>query len=450
MSRTIWERLGDPFSEATAVRRRLQASRNTSNRQAAKTVQSTADDQEPRRRHSRRTMRILRRLCPAVLVQVILFRVTHGLAVSSRTSSSGGGTGFGASKTAWKVHTTDDSRETQRLIQVLSSFPGAEVSNVEIGFSPSENGSRRGLFAAKHVNKGKVICKVPSDCALAMSAPTAAGDDAVPATLNPAEVGANFWNMYYNNPGAREQWSWYLDTLPDVASFALDSTPDCWARDEIALLEFPRAVRQALQRKEQVEQVSAELGIDLQSLQYATWLASSRGFSIALSADGTTANKEEEVPRDERGQVLLPVAKEDRPTVRVMVPLLDTANCNPANANCRWTILDPEKDDAWFALEATRPIAPGKEITLAYGSGGAPHSSVGLLNNYGFVPRVENPIDRLMLKKGGDDVFATVNEWSTSLEEDVRMMGMLGPDDRALQKALALRVRLKEAYGAGV
>ena len=390
-------------------------------------------------------MRTLRRLCPVVLVQATLFRVTHGMAVISRTSSSGGGTGFGASKTAWKVHTTDDSRETQRLIQVLSSFPGAGVANVEIGLSPSDNG-RRGLFAVKHVSKGKVICKVPSDCALAMSAPSAG--DAAPATLNPAQVGANFWRMYYNNGEAREQWSWYLDTLPDFASFALDSTPDCWSSDEISLLEFPRAVRQALERKEQIEQVSAETGIDLQSLQYATWLVSSRGFSIALSADGTTANTEEQVPRDERGQVLLPVGKEDRAAIRVMVPLLDMVNCNSANANCRWTIIDPEKDDAWFALEATRPIAPGKEITLAYGSGGAPHSSVELLNNYGFVPRLENPIDRLTLKKGGDDVLATVNDWSTSREEDARMMGMLGPDDRALQKALALRIRLKEAYEA--
>jgi SET domain len=388
-------------------------------------------------------MKTLRRLSPAVILGC-----THGLSVSSKaSSSSGGGTGFGASKTAWKVHTTDDSRETHRLMQVLSSFPGAEVSNVEIGFSPAEIG-RRGLFAVKHVGKGKVICKVPSDFALAMSAPSSPGDDTVPPTLTPAQAGANFWSMYYNNPQAREQWSWYLDTLPDFASFARDSTPDCWAHDEIALLEFPRAVRQALERKERIEQVSAEMGIDLPSLQYATWLVSSRGFSIAMSADGTTANTEEEVPRDERGQVLLPVGKDDRPSIRVMVPLLDMANCNSANANCRWTIIDPEKDDAWFALEATRPIAPGKEITLAYGSGGAPHSSVELLNNYGFVPKNENLIDRLMLKKGGDDVLATAADWTTSCEEDVRMMAMLGPDDRAMQKALALRIRLKEAYEA--
>jgi SET domain len=394
-------------------------------------------------------MKTLRRLYAAVIVQVTLLGGTHGLSVTSRTSSSsGGGTGFGASKTAWKVHTTDDSRETQRLMQVLSSFPGGEVSNVEIGFSPAENG-RRGLFAVKHVSKGKVICKVPSDFALAMSAPPSPGDDtAVPPTLNPAQAGANFWSMYYNNPLSREQWSWYLDTLPDFASFAQDSTPDCWAHDEIALLQFPRAVRQALERKEQIEQMSAEMGIDLPSLQYATWLVSSRGFSIPMSADGTTANTEEEVARDERGQVLLPVAKDDRPSIRVMVPLLDMVNCNSANANCRWTIIDPEKDDAWFSLEATRPIAPGKEITLAYGSGGAPHSSVELLNNYGFVPKNENPIDRLMLKRGGDDVLSTAKDWTTSCEEDVRMMEMLDPDDRAMQKALALRIRLKQAYEA--
>jgi hypothetical protein len=352
----------------------------------------------------------------------------------------GGGGGFGASKTAWRVHfAPDGSAETQNLMRVLSTLPGAETSNVEIGFEGSDDG-RRGLYAVKHVNKGKVICKVPSDCALALSDPDQA------TTLNAAELGANFWNMYYINPQAREEWSWYLDSLPDFASFSAHSTPDCWSAEEIELLEFPRAVRRALDRKQRVEQVAAERGIDLPALQFATWLVSSRSFSIALSSDGSTSNTEEEVMRDERGQVLLPASQQSRASVHVLVPLFDMINCNPVNANCRWTIIDPEKDDAWFALEATRPISPGKELTLAYGSGGAPHSSVELLNNYGFVPKHENPIDRLMLKKGGDDVIPTAGQWSTSVEEDQRMMDMLGPNDHAMRNALALRIRLKRAY----
>jgi hypothetical protein len=330
-------------------------------------------------------------------------------------------------------------------MSVLSSVPGAEASNVEIGFSPDASdpgGSpRRGLFAVKHVGKGKVICKVPSDLALALSDPNQAA-----AELSLAALGANFWNMYYNNPQAREQWSWYLESLPGFAAFSTQSTPDCWSAEEIELLELPRAVRGALERKRQIEQASAEQGIDAQALQFAAWLVSSRSFSVALSPDGSTANTEGEVMRDERGQVLLPVSQQARASVRVMVPLLDMANCNPSEANCRWTILDPEKDDAFFALEATRPIPPGKEITLAYGSGGAPCSSVELLGNYGFVPMQENPIDRLMMKKGGDGIIPP-DQWSTSVEEDQRMMDMLGPDDHAMRKALALRVRLKQAYG---
>jgi hypothetical protein len=265
-------------------------------------------------------------------------------------------------------------------MSVLSSFPGADSSNVEIGFSPDATDPggkpRRGLFAVKHVNKGKVICKVPSDLALALSDPNQAA-----MAMSPATLGANFWNMYYNNPQAREQWSWYLETLPDFAVFSTQSTPDCWSPEEIELLELPRAVRSALERKQQIEQVSAEQMIDAQALQFAAWLVSSRSFSVALSPDGSTANTEEEVMRDERGQVLLPVSHQARPSIQVMVPLLDMVNCNTLEANCRWTILDPEKDDAFFALEATRPISPGKEITLAYGSGGAPYSSVELLGN---------------------------------------------------------------------
>jgi len=51
--------------------------------------------------------------------------------------------------------------------------------------------------------------------------------------------------------------------------------------------------------------------------------------------------------------------------------------CNyHSQPNARWIIVDPEKDQAWFALEATRPIPAGKEITLGYLFGLASPSSV--------------------------------------------------------------------------
>lgn len=118
------------------------------------------------------------------------------------------------------------------------------------------------------------------------------------------------------------------------------------------------------------------------------------------------------------------------------------ANHHSDQPNAKLTLIDPEKDDAWFALEATRPIKAGKEIVIAYGSG--VESSVELFLNYGFVPH-SNRIDQFMLKKGGDDAITTLDGWTTTLEEDQRMLKM-ADDENTLKKILNFRIRLKESY----
>eukprot|EP00980_Cylindrotheca_fusiformis_P017202 scaffold5296_cov215-Cylindrotheca_fusiformis.AAC.5 len=122
--------------------------------------------------------------------------------------------------------------------------------------------------------------------------------------------------------------------------------------------------------------------------------------------------------------------------------LLDMANHNSDQPNAKLTLIDPEKDDAWFALEATRPIKAGKEIVIAYGSG--VESSVELFLNYGFVPH-NNRIDEFMLAKGGDDAIASLDGWTTTLEEDKLMLEMASGED-TLKKILDFRIRLKESY----
>lgn len=57
---------------------------------------------------------------------------------------------------------------------------------------------------------------------------------------------------------------------------------------------------------------------------------------------------------------------------------------------------------------------------------------------YGFVPAEKNPVDSYRLKKGGDDVLQ-LHEWSTTLEEDRKVLEMLSGGD-------VTRIRLKEAY----
>lgn len=344
----------------------------------------------------------------------------------------GGGGGFGAPKTAWKVHTTDETEATKRLLDFLQS-QNADMDNAEIGFGP---GGMRGLFANKKISKGKMICKIPSNCVLALSDPSKRGEDAPTV----AHGGSNLLKMYFHPQDAKELWAPYLDTLPKNPSDA--ATPDFFTDEEVQLLEFPRLVQSVKQRKQDIQQVAAEQGLSEDELQYATWLVSTRALNIQISQDGSV-NDEEEVMRDERGQVI--TSARDRKSIRVLVPFLDCAN-HKSQPNAKLTLIDPEKDDAWFALQATRNIGPGKEIAISYGSG--VDSSVELLQNYGFVD-VTNEIDSLMLEKGGDDAITSPDGWTTTLQEDKTMLDMLAEEDDengVLQKILTFRIKLKESY----
>jgi len=381
------------------------------------------------------------------------------MAVSKKKiRDSSAGAGFGASSTK-KMYQPDESESTQRLLHFLKSQKSS-IDSVQVGLDPA-NSNRRGLYAAKQIAKAeKIICKIPSDCALALSDPAKqlAGEDDTP-TL--AHAGANFLRMYVKNDQAKRLWSPYLDTLPDPTDkeFIENTTPDYFTDEEIDLLEFPRLKEKALQRKKDLQSVSQESNIPLDELQYATYLVSSRSFPIQLATEDEKdpdfggVNDETRVLRDDRGQVITKVVDEaDKKYVRVMVPLLDMANHkSTGEANAKLTILDPEKDDAWFALEALRPIPQGKEITISYGSG--IDSSVELLLNYGFVPIEGNRVDAFMLKKGGDDAITSLDGWTTTLEEDKTMLNLLDSEEDGsseslhLRKILSFRIRLKEAYG---
>ena len=130
-------------------------------------------------------------------------------------------------------------------------------------------------------------------------------------------------------------------------------------------------------------------------------------------------------------------------TIRVLLPYLDMINHSSDNANCELHLIDPEKDEAWFAIRATRPIKAGKEITISYGTG--VESSVELLQNYGFVPD-ENRIDKLMLKKGGDECLESLDDWSTTLEEDEKSLEEGGDTLGNMSNVLRLRIALKKSY----
>jgi hypothetical protein len=207
----------------------------------------------------------------------------------------------------------------------------------------------------------------------------------------------------------------------------------------------------AKQRQEEIQAVAATVDqneMSLEEIQFATWIVSTRAFPIQIAVpdnqdeqDSATANAGD-IQLDDRGQV---ISKAERSWIRVMAPYIDIVNHN-SNANAKMTLIDPEKDDAWFALEATRPIPQGREINIGFGSGY--DSSVELLLNYGIVPTEENKVDAFMLRKGGDDCIASLDGWSTTLEEDEAMLEMMAEDDDDvnLRKILAFRIKMKKAY----
>jgi len=185
-------------------------------------------------------------------------------------------------------------------------------------------------------------------------------------------------------------------------------------------------VKQANERKSQIAALSESTNIPFDELQFATWLVASRSFAIKISVDDSLV-KEGAVSTAEK-------------SIRVLLPYLDMINHLSDNANAELHLIDPEKDEAWFAIRATRPIKKGKEISISYGASGVETSS-GLLMNYGFVPD-ENKIDTLLLRNGGDDCLDK-DEWSTSLEDDEAQLQQATGN---MANILKLRIKMKKAY----
>ena len=320
-------------------------------------------------------------------------------------------------------HTADTSETTTNLIDFLMSQKASGLRNgCEIGYS--DETKIRGLYATKAFKKGEIIFKIPSDLALAVSNPDLGGSD----TPNVAYAGRNFMDMYTNHPVASKNWAPYLDSLPTKDEH-FDATPDFFTDEEIEALEFPRAIEGAKTRLNDIAEVCAKYDLDFHELQFATWMVSSRTFQISIDAGGPTPDGDQLVSKPSK-------------TIRVLIPFIDMINHSSDNANSGIHIIDPEKDEAWFSIRATRPIKSGKEIVMSYGSGY--DTSYHLLQNYGFVPE-ENQIDTVMLKKGGDDTIESLDGWSTTLEEDEKALQSTELSD-AMRSVLQFRCKLKRSY----
>jgi hypothetical protein len=344
------------------------------------------------------------------------------------TTGFSAGQGFGATSAGNKDMAMPSLYEPtcQSLLEHLASQK-AEVAGVEVGVSTTTADHRRGLFATKNIGEGKVICKIPSDLALALSDPANPDDNMV-------RCGANYLRQYAND-GA---WKWYTDTFPKTLPLTPDAFPD---EEDVEMLEFPLAVQMVEQRKKDLAAVAQATGIAVDDLRATTTLVSSRSFPLKV------AQNNGDIQLDDRGQVITK-AEDGGKAIRVLVPLIDMANHKSTNFNARLVLQDAHRDDAWFVLEATRNIRPGQEITISYGAA----DSVRLLVHYGFIPDDGNPVDSYMLRKYGKD-FALA-DWSTTLQDDLEVMEMLGDEpamdqeDEILRMVLQFRIQLKRSYAA--
>jgi hypothetical protein len=227
-----------------------------------------------------------------LLVFLIQFSVetVHSFAVSSSqspkrkqvTNQGKAAGGFGKSTDSVPAtHTRDESTSTQNLLNFLKQWKseglGTAGTGTEVGFDTT-NGSR-GLYATKAFKKNDILCKIPSDVALALTDPSTATDE----TMNVADGGVNFLEWYANNAQARQMWTAYLDTLPTREAYFdvrtalfccfiicvtesksyghilcsnLQPTPDFYSDTEIEELELPVIVKAATERKNQISDLS--------------------------------------------------------------------------------------------------------------------------------------------------------------------------------------------------
>eukprot|EP00977_Amphora_coffeiformis_P004907 scaffold1049_cov168-Amphora_coffeaeformis.AAC.1 len=286
-----------------------------------------------------------------ILVALCALLPYNVIALAATKARSSGGTGFGAASSTQVV--ADESAEISALRAFLMKNK-AELDHVQVGRHKSHG---RGLFATKSFNKpGKIICRIPSDCALALSDPAEQGKD-VPTI---AHNGANLLKLYMKNEAKRQQWAAYLDTLPN--ELGLTKTPDFMELEEIELLEFPSLVKAAKERKEQIAQVAAETGYSLEEVQFATWLVASRSFPLGVAAEdelveeGDTVLQNIEV--DDRGQIM---AKAGRSYIRLLFPWIDLANhdSNSPNAvSAVFKILSKRRIPLQLLSNLTHPCMP--------------------------------------------------------------------------------------------
>ena len=321
-------------------------------------------------------------LFSVLLSQLTIARALAGQSSSKKRKKQTHGGGFGKPAAGTKnaaEYIPDDSPAIRSLVKVLKEEEcegiGAE-GGTEIGICSTTG--RRGLFAADDYQAGELMLGIPFPCCV-----TLAMDDISVGEPSDAELGLRLLNLLSESEH-RSCDKNCVDFAPYFQSFPtleenFDATPDFWTVPEIEQLELPFIIQRAMERKESIGTLAQSQKVDQSQLQFATWLVKSRGFTLLKPM--VTPN----LPTHDTGDAI----EEPVTTIvskTVLIPYIDMINhCNPESANAEMQVLETKvEDESFYALQATRFIRKGTEITIAYGTG--KESTADLLAGYGFIP----------------------------------------------------------------
>lgn len=353
-------------------------------------------------------------------------------------ASKGGGFGRSTARNEEVAnYHPDDSPSTRTLVSFLKKEEcegiGAE-GGTEIGICSATG--RRGLFAADDYQAGEMMLGVPFPCCV-----TLAMDDISVGESSDPELGLRLFNLLsddYQSGNDQERNSVnfgpYFQSFPTREEH-FDATPDFWTVPEIEQLDLPPIIEKALERKEGVRMLAQAQNVNESELQFATWLVKSRGFTLlkaTMTTDLTGTGSADDTMEEQQTSIA---------SKTVLMPYLDMINHNnPESANAELQVLETKvEEESFYALQATRPIKKGTEITIAYGTG--KESTVDLLASYGFVPNRNTRDAEFMADKWSD------HSWRTTLEEDEASLEDLSEDPRndAIKQILRFRIRMKKS-----
>lgn len=360
--------------------------------------------------------------------------VSHAQAFASRSSSKRkakpkkGSGGFGPAPRQKKEKSTppsyipDTSQSTKDFVSFLleQECEGVGVEGgTEIGFKSS---GMRGLFAADNFEAGEFLLGIPFPSCLTLSI----GDIAISEPTD-AELGLTLLRLQEEG-SASEFWPYYQCFPTQEENF--DASPDFWTDEQLQALEFPPIFEKAKERQQCVKEFARLDNVDEKKLQFATWLVKSRGFTLLKP-----------VLKQPPDSDAMETDKEPEATIMsktVMIPYVDFINHDADKANAELIVLETKaEDESFYAVQATKSIRKGQEITLCYGTG--QETTADLLGGYGFIPRDMNRNDASYLKE--KDLV-----WSTTLEEDESALQALEDDDSDVKKkTLDFRIRMKRA-----